>query len=326
MQSRTTKLWQRLPTTIDQRVRFIAWLSLAGQVVIVATGGAVRLTASGLGCTTWPKCTTDSWVATPEYAMHGIIEFGNRLLTFVLAAIAVAAFLAVIRFRAQRPDLFWMTFWLGMSIPAQAILGGITVLTGLNPYLVGAHFLLSAILVVLGTVLVYRVYNGRSAGLGVDSLMVGLGWLVGLAAAVTIVIGILTTGAGPHAGHDGDAADAPVVRNGFDPINMQHLHSYPAYAMLGLSILLLIWLIAVRRGLTLRFASALIATTLLQVVVGIMQARLGLPEVLVGVHMVLACIVVSLVAAVILSFYNSCQVLPGPVPNDAVEEPATLRS
>nr|WP_208402561.1 COX15/CtaA family protein [Lysinibacter cavernae] len=296
-----------MPDHVDKRVRVIAWLSLIGQTVIVATGGAVRLTASGLGCSTWPKCTDDSWVATPEAEWHGVIEFGNRLLTFVLAAIAIIAFLYILRFRKQRPDLFWITFSLGMAIPAQAVIGGITVLTGLNPYIVGLHFIVSAALVILGTVFVYRVYQGRGGALDVDPLVAGLAWLVALASVVTVVIGILTTGAGPHAGHDGKADDAPVVRNGFDAILMQHVHAYPAYIMLGLSVLLLIVLIVKKRGVSIRFTAALIGVTIVQIIVGVSQARLGLPELLVGIHMVLACVTLSGVTAVILSLSTSRQ-------------------
>ncbi|WGD36193.1 COX15/CtaA family protein [Lysinibacter sp. HNR] len=299
--SKPSSFWTRLPDRVDKRVRVIAWLSLISQVGIVATGGAVRLTASGLGCATWPRCNGDSWVATPESEWHGMIEFGNRLLTFVLTAIAIVAFLYVIRFRKQRPDLFWLTFSLGMGIPAQAVIGGITVLTGLNPYIVGLHFILSAALVVLATVFVYNVYHGRGRGLLVDPLVAGLAWLVALASVVSVVLGVLTTGAGPHAGHDGKTDDAPVMRNGLDAIVMQHLHSYPGYIMLGLIVLLLIFVIIAKRRRSIRYTVGLLAVTVVQVIVGVAQARLGLPELLVGIHMVLACVTLSAVTAVLLT-------------------------
>ena len=87
------------PTTVTRRVRVFAWLSLISQILIVGTGGAVRLTGSGLGCPTWPRCTEDSFVASPEMGIHGIVEFGNRLLTFLLIIIAIGAFLMVVRMR-----------------------------------------------------------------------------------------------------------------------------------------------------------------------------------------------------------------------------------
>ncbi len=301
IQSKLLSFWNWLPSQIDKRVRVIAWFSLISQIVIVGTGGAVRLTASGLGCATWPRCNGDSWVATPEAEWHGVIEFGNRLLTFVLAVIAIIAFLFVLRMRKQRPDLFWLTFSLGISIPIQALIGGVTVLTGLNPYIVGLHFIISAALVVLGTVFVYNVYHGRGAGIAVDRLVAGLAWLLALASVVTIVIGILTTGAGPHAGHDGKTDDAPVVRNGLDAVLMQHIHSYPAYIMLGLAVTLLIVMVAIKRGSSIRYAIALIGITVVQIVVGVSQSRLGLPEILVAIHMVLACMVLGAVTALLLS-------------------------
>ena len=211
------RFWDWLPTDVDRRVRVFAWLSFAFQLVLIITGGAVRLTASGLGCPTWPRCTEDSFINTPEMGIHGVIEFGNRLLTFVLAFITIAVFLLVIRYRRQRRDLFRLTLFQGLSIPFQAVLGGITVLTGLNPYVVGAHFAVSIVLVALTTVLVWRVYRGPrgSERLAPPWFLVGT-HLTSLAVAVTVVVGILTTGSGPHAG-DNSNPDKPAPRNGLDP-------------------------------------------------------------------------------------------------------------
>lgn len=300
---RATRFWQWLPTTIDKRVRVVAWLSFAFQLVLIGTGGAVRLTASGLGCPTWPRCTDDSFVNTPEMGIHGFIEFGNRLLTFVLAAIVIAAFLAVIRMRRQRPDLFRLTLLQGLSIPAQAVLGGITVLTGLNPYVVGLHFVISIVLVALATMLVHRVYRGpRGAVKVMPGWYLGVVHLTSLFVAVTVVFGILTTGSGPHAGDN--SKEVPAPRNGFDPEFLQHLHSWPAYATLAGTIVLLVGAIALgaRRGSRgVRTAvSTLLAVEAVQIIVGLTQARLGLPEVLVGLHMVLAGLLVAAMTWVVL--------------------------
>ena len=214
---------QWLPSGVDRRVRVAAWLSLAFQVALIGTGGAVRLTASGLGCPTWPQCTDGSFVNTPEMGLHGVIEFGNRLLTFVLAAVTIAAFLSVFRFRRQRRDLFRLTLLQGLSIPFQAVLGGITVLTGLNPYVVGAHFAVSIVLVMVTTILVWRVYNGpRTPGLLVPASVLAIARLSAVSVAVTVGVGILTTGSGPHAG-DNSNPDKPAPRNGLDPELLQQM-------------------------------------------------------------------------------------------------------
>ena len=290
------RVYAWLPATVDRRVRVIAWITLACQILIVGTGGAVRLTGSGLGCPTWPRCTEGSFVALPEQGFHGVIEFGNRLLTFVLAIVAILAFLWVLKLRRERRDLFRLALVIGAGIPAQAVLGGITVLTGLNPHLVGAHFLVSVVLVALSTVLVFRVYFGPV----VRQRMFPV-WLVAtthatsLFVAITIVVGVLTTGSGPHAG------DAETPRNGLDAAVLQHFHSYPGYVTVGLTIAILVSAIALRAPRLRFFTAALLVVEVVQVVVGVVQARLGLPELLVGIHMVLACMLVAAMTAVVLS-------------------------
>ncbi|WP_309617902.1 COX15/CtaA family protein [Salinibacterium sp.] len=294
-----TGLIDRLPTGVDRRVRVTAWLSLAFQLALIGTGGAVRLTASGLGCPTWPQCTDGSFVNTPEMGIHGFIEFGNRLLTFVLAAITIAAFLSVIRFRRQRRDLFRLTLLQGLSIPFQAVLGGITVLTGLNPYVVGAHFAVSVVLVSVTSTLVWRVYNGARGGeLLVPPRVVVLGRLTAASVAVTVAVGILTTGSGPHAG-DNSNPDEPAPRNGLDPAFLQHVHSWPAYVTVGLSVLLAV--VIIRFPIERRWIFALLLIEAVQVIVGVAQARLGLPEVLVGIHMILAGALAASMTVVLLS-------------------------
>ena len=108
------RIWTWLPDRVDRRVIAAAWATFVVQVGIVGTGGLVRLTGSGLGCPTWPQCTGDSLVATPEMGIHGVIEFGNRLLTFVLVVVAIVMFLFVVRMRAERRDLFWLSLAIGL--------------------------------------------------------------------------------------------------------------------------------------------------------------------------------------------------------------------
>lgn len=284
-----------LPTEVSRRVRVIAWLSLISQTLIVGTGGAVRLTGSGLGCPTWPRCTEDSFVATPEMGIHGIVEFGNRLLTFVLVIIAILAFLFVVRMRRERPELLRLTVALGLGIPVQAVIGGITVLTNLNPYVVGLHFVVSAVLVALATVFVARVYRGKKVdSFVVDARFRAIAAVTAVGVWVTVLIGILVTGSGPHAG-DGGAA-----RNGLDSEFLQHLHSWPAYATAVLSVALAAWALSTGRVGLRRATLALLAVEALQIGIGIAQARLGLPVILVGAHMVLACILVAVMTLVLV--------------------------
>lgn len=295
------RLYQWLPaSTTDRRVRVVAWASLVSQTLIVGTGGAVRLTGSGLGCPTWPRCTEESFVATPEMGIHGIVEFGNRLLTFVLVIIAILAFLSVLRMRRERPELLRLTVALGLGIPLQAVIGGITVLTQLNPWIVGLHFVVSAVLVALAVVFVHRVYRGRTTGeLLVPRGVRALALATAVGAWFTVLIGIVVTGSGPHAG-DGGAA-----RNGLDSELLQHVHSWPAYLTFGLSVLLLVVALRLGHSPLRRAVVALLAVEVVQIVVGLAQARLGLPELLVGIHMVLACVLIGAVTLVLLTLRGS---------------------
>lgn len=287
-----------LPTKVDRRVRVAAWASLVSQILIIGTGGAVRLTGSGLGCPTWPRCTEDSFVATAEMGLHGVIEFGNRLLTFVLIIIALVMFAFVLRMRHERPELFRLAVVVGLGIPGQAVLGGITVLTNLNPYVVGLHYLLSAVMVGLASVLLFRVRVGKKTGIwrapaSVRIASVALFGVLG----VSIVMGVLTTGSGPHAG-DGGAA-----RNGLDSEFLQHLHAWPSYSALALTVALtvLAWRSSLVSPRYRRSITALLVLTGVQIGVGLYQARNGLPELLVGIHLVLAAVLVAVVVSVVLS-------------------------
>ncbi len=296
-QQTADSLWDRLaPRTITRWTRALAWATLVSQVAIVGTGGAVRLTGSGLGCPTWPKCTPESLVNVPEMGIHGIIEFGNRMLTFVLVLVAVLTFVSVIRTRATGRGLILPAVLVALYVPIQAVIGGITVLTGLNPYIVGLHFVASIVIVAFATWYVWRVFHDRRLrGEAVASPVPLLVALTAVFASVTIVVGVLTTGSGPHAG------DAGAARNGLDSELLQHIHSWPAYTLLALTLAIVV--VAHRRRITLvrRYSLALLGVIAVQVVVGLVQARFGLPEILVGIHMVLACLVAAAATATVLS-------------------------
>lgn len=311
-------LWERLPAAVDRRVIVAAWATLVVQVGIVGTGGLVRLTGSGLGCPTWPQCTEGSFVPTEAMGIHGAIEFGNRLLTFVLVIVAIATFLLVVRMRRQRGDLFWLAFAIGMYVPLQAILGGITVLTNLNPYVVGLHYFASVLLVALSAVLVVRVYATPGPRVrAVPGWYAGMTHVTSALVLVTVIVGILVTGSGPHAG-DGGAA-----RNGLDPEFMQHLHSWPAYALVAATLVLLIGAWRTPAPLRLRrWVGLLLAVEVAQTVVGLWQARAGLPIVLVNIHMVLAVLLVAAMTAVVLHLKAPAAL---PLERPSVEQ-ATARS
>jgi heme a synthase len=281
----------------------VSRLALANAVAngaIVVTGGAVRLTGSGLGCPTWPRCTSESFVATPELAGHGVIEFGNRLLTFVLAAVAIATVVAV--WRSGRRDLRPLAVLTFLGIPAQALLGGVTVLTGLDPWTVAAHFLLSIVLIALATVLWLR---SREPGVGRPLLRRPLALLVAGTAAVTgvvLVLGTLVTGSGPHSG-DVDAHDVPTGdRMGYDVELISQLHADAVFLLVGLTVALLVSLYATDApGRVKRAARDLLVVQLAQGVVGYVQYFTDLPIALVLLHMLGAVLVTASTARLVWS-------------------------
>jgi len=282
-----------LPDRVDVRVRVVAWAALVSQTVIVGTGGAVRLTGSGLGCPTWPLCTDASLVPTPEMGVHGGVEFGNRLVSILVGIIAVALVVLLLRLRHRR-DLFVPAVLILALTVLQGLVGGISVRVRLDPSIVGLHFLASVVLVALATIVVYRATRGPRGALAVPGWFAGLTHLASAAVAVTVVVGVLTTGSGPHAGDDAAA------RNGLDSELLQHVHSWPAYATLALTLVLLV--VAFAKRLPPRpFLVALLGVELAQIAVGLWQARAGLPVLLVGIHMVLACVLVAVMTATVLS-------------------------
>ena len=290
-----TRISAWLPTRVDGRIRLFAWLSLVTEIVIVGTGGAVRLTASGLGCPTWPTCTAESLVPTAEMGVHGVIEFANRLMTGVVGLIALATFVLLWRLRRERRDLFVLALVLALGVLVQSLLGGVTVLTGLNPFIVGLHFIVSLLMVCVATVLVYRTTTTPGPRQRVvPSWFARLAHATSAFVAITVAVGVVTTASGPHSG------DSDAVRSGFNAELFEHLHAWPAYVTLLLTVALLA--VSVTRGLpVVGWVSALLAVEAVQIVVGLTQARTGLPPVLVGAHMVLACVLAAVMTALILN-------------------------
>jgi cytochrome c oxidase assembly protein subunit 15 len=293
-----------LPTAFSPAaVSRVALVNAIANAVIVITGGAVRLTGSGLGCPTWPRCTDTSFVTTPELAAHGVVEFTNRMLTFVLTAAAIAT--VVVVFRSVRRDLRPLAALSLLGIPAQALLGGVTVLTGLNPWTVAAHFLLSMVLVALATTLWLR---SREPGVGQPLLRRPFVLLVaGIAAvtAVVLVIGTVVTGSGPHSG------DPKAGRTGFDPELVSQLHADVVFLLLGLTVALLVALAATDSpGRTRRAARDLLIVQLAQGVVGYVQYFTDLPIALVLVHMLGAVLITAFTARLVWSVRGPASELP----------------
>jgi cytochrome c oxidase assembly protein subunit 15 len=291
------RLWNRLPTEVDRRIRVFAWLSFLAEVTIIATGGAVRLTGSGLGCPTWPTCTPESLVPTQEMGIHGLIEFGNRTMTGVVGILAAVVLLLILRIRRERRDLFILAAVVAGGVVAQALVGGVTVLTGLNPFIVGFHYVSSLVLVCVTAAFLSRMSASAGArGLVVPRLQATLTHVTAAVLALTIAFGVLTTGAGPHSG------DADAGRNGFDAEVLEHVHAWPGYALLVLTVLLVVaaWRSRARAPRLLRWTVVLLVVEFVQIAVGLYQARNGLPELAVGVHMVLAALAAATMTLVVM--------------------------
>lgn len=285
-------------TPQQRTVQRAALISLAMTVCIVVTGGAVRLTGSGLGCPTWPKCTDDSLTATHEMGFHGAIEFGNRMLTYVLCA---AVGWAIIAARSQKPmrrsltRLGWVQFWLVMG---NAVLGGVVVLVGLNPWTVAAHFLLSTALIAVAVTMWQRTREGDGDVRPlVGKAVVQLVWFLVAASVLLIAVGTIVTGSGPHAG---DSSKVP--RMGFDWETVSKLHAVFAWIVVTLTFALWFVLKAVDapKG-PLHRTRDLFLILLAQGAIGYVQYFTDLPEVLVGLHMFGSCVVWIGVMRVLLS-------------------------
>lgn len=323
-----------------------AMANLVANILIVVTGGTVRLTGSGMGCPTWPQCTEDSYLPHGEMSIHQAIEFGNRMMTFVLCAVAILTAIAAFALRDRyRPrgdlprlavllaigvpllgiGLFAMVIsdyhpiavvantavfvglvvvsiqithsspnldeqsrrhesmrrlalLVALGIPAQAIIGGVTVMSHLNPWVVGGHLMLTFVLIALSTWLVNLSTTGPRAATS------PLGWLLSRILTVVMVVslwlGTVVTGSGPHSG------DVDARRTGLDPALLSHIHAYAVYAMIGLTVVVLL---VVRS----RPVVWLLVGELAQGAIGLYQYWNGLPIIAVLLHMLGAAVLVA---------------------------------
>ncbi|WP_324532158.1 COX15/CtaA family protein [Ornithinibacter sp.] len=298
MTSTSTSSMTGSPRT-DQALRpGSRWLSpillanLVAEVAIVVTGGLVRVTGSGLGCPTWPECVDGSITPTIEQAegIHKWIEFGNRTLTGVLGLLALATIVAVWRWAPRRAmKVAAVTVFVGVLV--QAVLGGITVLLGLHPATVAAHFLVSMGLVAAASYLWFARHESGTAPVPlVPALVTRLAWATSGVGVLVLFLGTLVTGSGPHSGD----ADEP-ARLGFDPRTISWLHA--DVVMLFVGLVVATWLTA---RLTSKDADrgpgrawfAVLAVSLAQGVVGYVQYFTNLPEALVIAHMLGATLLV----------------------------------
>ena len=254
----------------------MARILLALQALLVLTGGAVRLTGSGMGCPTWPECTTDSYTPVPgqaEGAFHAWIEFGNRLLTFGLGGAALIVLILVMN--TTRKDLRLLALSQIGGIFAQVILGGITVLTHLNPLAVASHFLLSTLLIAAAYTLVIRINRPKLEVARISPL---LQVHTALAFAV-IVAGTLLTGAGPHAGD----VDAPRLEIRI-PI-LAALHGFLVIALILLTLVIIYRAVTDSNEVLQRSIFTFLAICLAQGLIGYVQYLQGVPQLLVAAHL-----------------------------------------
>ncbi len=257
------------------------------QVGIVVTGGAVRLTGSGLGCPTWPQCVSGSISPVKHQAqgtLHSWIEFGNRLLTVVLVIVIIASVIGAYRWGKGRSDwkMIRLLAWTQViGIVAQIVLGGITVLTKLNPFTVSAHFLLSIVLIPTTLSLRERIFaKARTHVLPTTKLLIRL---VTVVSVIVIALGTVVTGSGPHAG------DAQAKRYHIDPRLISWLHADTVIALFGLTIALYL-VIKVSEPLDVRSfigkkVLLFLAICLAQGAIGYIQYFTHLPEALVAAHL-----------------------------------------
>jgi len=269
----------------------LALADLLANIGIVVTGAAVRLTGSGLGCPTWPRCSDASYVPHGELGIHGAIEFGNRLLTFVLAAVAVLCFLAALGSRHRRAVR--LSFVIGLGIPLQAVIGGVTVLTDLNPWIVSGHFLLSMVIIMVCIALLDELRSPDRDLAPRGSRVLALATFV--AGWVVLYLGTVVTGAGPHAG------DTESPRNGLDPATTSQVHAAAVYVLVVLTVALLVAALRGGHRWLALVTGLVLLVEVLQGVLGWVQYRLDLPVGLVALHMLGAGLLAAGLARVALA-------------------------
>jgi len=289
-------MWSRIPATSPLWMRRLAILSLIGQAGIMVTGAVVRVTGSGLGCPTWPNCFPGSLVPEPHPEIAALtqwVEFGNRLLAVFLTVVAAITFLAALNTRPRRARLTWLALAMPLGVVAQAVIGGFTVLAGLAWWSVMPHFLASTILVWLAVELVDEATAGGPVTRTVPRAVRGLTVLASVVLGGLLIAGTLVTAAGPHAGDSATPRlDVPVTL-------LAQVHADLLFAYLGLTAGLgfALWAVGAPTRLKRRF-SVLVVVVLAQGTLGGIQYSLGVPEVLVALHVLGAALTTAAAASV----------------------------
>ena len=287
---KTPLAWAADRWTLSPRVlRWATTFALVMGVLIVLGGGIVRVTGSGLGCPTWPECEAGSLTTTPQLGIHGAIEFGNRMLTDVLC-IAVAC--VIIAARLQKPRvrsitrLAWSQFWL---VVANAVVGGLSVLAKLNPYVVAFHFILAMGLLTTVALTWHRVHEQHGRPRDVRPAARSLSWLTVAVTFVLICAGTVATGSGPHSGQAPDGS--PVQRMAVDWLAATWVHGLLAAATLALGVVLVVILRAPAERVARERAGFFVGAVIVQGIIGVVQSVTGLPQVFVILHVLGASLV-----------------------------------
>ena len=283
-------------------MRRLALASLIANIGIVATGGLVRLTNSGLGCPTWPRCESTDFVPTNALSWHGAVEFGNRMLTGVVLAVVAAVFIAAIRLRPAHREIrrwAWVTL---LGVPAQVVMGGLVTLSKLNPWVVAPHFLLSMVLIAASTVLWWRARAPRperEVGPAMPRLVRQMGVGVWAVTYLVFIIGTAVTGSGPHAGN------ATAVRLPFKPEAISQLHADIVMLLVGLAVSLAVYVTAAGAPAAVRTTTRVFVGVLAaQATIGFAQYFSGLPIPLVELHLTGAAVLAAAATAVALALHD----------------------
>jgi cytochrome c oxidase assembly protein subunit 15 len=269
----------------------LACAALAACTLIVFTGAAVRVTGSGLGCPDWPNCYKDGRL-TPELGTHSYIEFGNRMLTTLIAITSIVAVVGAFARRPHRRDLLWLAVLILAGVAGQALMGGLTVIYGLAPGWVMAHLILSMLVLIAAGALVWRARPAYVPGdRDADLVVARATWVMFAIGFLTIAVGTIVTGAGPHAGGEGTGdVVARLDFKGADTAGWLVERHGALGALLGI-VAIGAWALARRRGASDSLVHRLARVCLLmaaQGVLGIVQYRLDLPAEMVWLHVALA--------------------------------------
>ncbi len=298
----------------------IFWINLACQIGIIVTGGVVRLSKSGLGCSSWPHCEPGQFTPRyhPDSGLRPFIEFGNRALTLVLLIFAILVLVSTYKHLRAKGKGFVRLSWVPLLLTIfQAVWGMLVVYLHLHPFFVSVHFIVSPILVASSAVLVYRLYEGNGAiRLAVNRGAQYVYWPLAAVGFIVLILGTLTTGSGPHSGD----ANTP-QRFPFNPAQVAWLHADFVWLFCGLLLgVAIVLMITKAHSPAKKALIALTIVTLLQGAIGYIQYFTGLPEILVGLHMLGAALLSAGIAWLGATLFTWHPLGEGTAPEDYSKE------